>query len=473
MIHKKLLYPVFCSLSLLVACSSDDPQPVEQTIDWQPCVYDQDLQCATLAVPIDYDAVDSETLMLSINRLQSSSADTTESLFFNPGGPGGSGTELIRVFKEASNIPDAIRARYHLVGFDPRGIGESRPVDCRAEGIDDLDDYLVDESAISAYVDQSQAAFDACLAKYGDYLKQLGSMNVVRDMEEMRKAMAQPDLHFIGYSYGTRLAALYLQMFPETSGRIVLDASISPDSSANLLAEGGLVAMQTNLENMLSQCSISEPECTGEILLTSLLTRINTLLQNEDEQTFEILGALLVAGVQEPEFADFLIAPLTQYLLNDDRDALFEFAQLAQEVFEDDAEDSLTAQYAVICEDDPQRLSLGELTSNLARYNNLSDLFAEASISITASCTSWPASTNPLPIITTRSAPQSLVIGGTSDAQTPVAWSEDMAASIGGVFIRSAHEGHTSVFNEKSACIDEMVSSFLLDGELPSTAECP
>jgi len=108
----------------------------------------------------------------------------------------------------------------------------------------------------------------------------------------------------------------------------------------------------------------------------------------------------------------------------------------------------------------------------LNTFNTRSDLLAEAYLPLAASCVGWPEAIEPLPLITTRTAPASLVIGGTTDAQTPLIWSDEMAESIGGYFLASSHRGHTAVFSERSACVDDRVVDFLLNDQLPVSGNC-
>ena len=121
---------------------------------------------------------------------------------------------------------------------------------------------------------------------------------------------------------------------------------------------------------------------------------------------------------------------------------------------------------------DAFRPSESDLLANLEEFNLVSDLFAEAFIGLAGSCAGWPESPEPVPLIATGTAPGSLVIGGTSDAQTPIQWSEEMAQSIGGYFLASSHNGHTAVFNDESECVDGIVTSFLVDGQLPTAGDC-
>jgi len=481
--HKKHLVmtcTLACSQAFLTACSSDDPvDPVPLDSDpevliWRSCSTESTLQCAELKVPAAYNEESAADITLGLNRRLATSQPARGSLLFNPGGPGGSGIQLLEDLVDRNTIPDSVLDAYDLIGFDPRGIGASTPVDCSEFGIDDLDLYVTDRAEIDGLINMATRAATDCHAKYGDYLQQLGSLNVVRDMDSIRQALGEDTLDFIGYSYGTRLASLYLQTYPESSGAMVLDASISPDSSLSLLVEGALPVLQSNLEDMLSQCTRVTPECSLDDLLLRLGNKVSELLAAENTDEFELLGTLVLEGATDPEFGDFLVAPLVSYLLNENVSVLEDFVTFLDSLGADgaDNDEGITAQIAVLCADDDNRPTADDLETLLNTFNTRSDLLAEAYLPLAASCVGWPEAIEPLPLITTRTAPASLVIGGTTDAQTPLIWSDEMAESIGGYFLASSHRGHTAVFSERSACVDDRVVDFLLNDQLPVSGNC-
>ena len=97
------------------------------TLDWKPC--DGSFQCASLEVPLDYDEPDGEQLTLALVRRPADDPDQrVGSLLVNPGGPGGSGIDLA----ENKTFPKEIQKRMDIVGFDPRGVGKSSPLDCHS-----------------------------------------------------------------------------------------------------------------------------------------------------------------------------------------------------------------------------------------------------------------------------------------------------------------------------------------------------
>lgn len=67
-----------------------------------------------------------------------------------------------------------------------------------------------------------------CVAKSGELLPYVGTQNAARDMEQLRKALGDEQLTYIGFSYGTALGAVYANLFPDSARALVLDGSVDP-----------------------------------------------------------------------------------------------------------------------------------------------------------------------------------------------------------------------------------------------------
>jgi len=465
--------------ALLAACSDSDTGTGSTSLSMAPCVDKPTLDCGTMDVPLIHDSTDQRRVLVDVVVLPGMGDGPHEPLLLNPGGPGGSGTELVREFAARDALPAALRERYDVVGFDPRGIGASQRIDCDRFGLDDLDGYPLGREGLETLAVDSTAAADACFAEYGDVLQHLGSNAVVRDMEALRTLLDAPALHFIGYSYGTRLAALYLERYPESSGRIVLDGSLLPGGELAPLIVGQSAAQQRNLDALLTACGTTLADCDPNGLNATFVSRLEDIIDTDDELAIELFGTLLLESVESPDFGALAIPVLIDYARTGDLEPVVQLAQVVEGTGDEEDEeeefasdDIETVGRAVLCADDPARPDLDELVTVLAGLNEVSDLFAEADVALAASCIGWPASIDPVTPITTTVAPASLVIGGSTDANTPIEWAQAMAEAIGGVYLASDHDGHTSVFNGESRCVDDVVLAFLIDGTLPAQASC-
>ena len=213
------------------------PVPV---LHWRSC--DGGFQCATARVPLSYRDPGGATISIAVIRHRATDpARRAGTLFFNAGGP----MEQILSFVTGvfGEIPAAIAARYDIITFDPRGFGYSTAVRCfptmAAEG-----KFLGGLQFGGAYpgplvfpvgarqeaaFERTWARFDArCAQRNGSLLDHDTTADVARDMNLLREAVGAPALNYLGLSYGTELGATYANLFPATTGHMVLDANLNP-----------------------------------------------------------------------------------------------------------------------------------------------------------------------------------------------------------------------------------------------------
>ncbi|MFF0627861.1 alpha/beta fold hydrolase [Streptomyces sp. NPDC004296] len=200
----------------------------QQKLQWKRCDTKgpDTLQCATPTVPLDYSDPDGKTIGLAISRLKASSTKERRGvLLLNPGGPGAPGLDLPagRLLK----FPAQVKRRYDLVGFDPRGAGQSAPVSCGLT-VDEQSDHPYKPETFTKDVDRARRVAAKCRAEAGDKLPHLSTRNSARDMDVIRAALGEKRTSYLGISYGAYLGAVYAQMFPQRADRIVLDSASDP-----------------------------------------------------------------------------------------------------------------------------------------------------------------------------------------------------------------------------------------------------
>ena len=204
---------------LLAGCSSSSTGPNElpstlpayysQHLDWQPC--DNGFQCARLLVPFDYAHPGGKRFSLPVIKLPATDpARRVAPVVINPGGPGGSGVQYALAAR--SEFPAALRARFDIVGFDPRGVAGSEPALACLTG-PELDTYLgTDEmpdsaAELSPVVAQAQLYAQRCEQNSKALLPYVGTENAARDLDVLRAALGQSQLTYLSKSYGTYLDA--------------------------------------------------------------------------------------------------------------------------------------------------------------------------------------------------------------------------------------------------------------------------
>ncbi|MFF1379388.1 alpha/beta hydrolase [Streptomyces sp. NPDC058308] len=200
----------------------------QQKLQWKRCDAKSPatFQCATLKVPLDYGDPGGRTIGLAISRLKAGSAKARHGvLLLNPGGPGAPGLRL--PVDPLLKFPAEVKRRYDLVGFDLRGAGRSSPVSCGLTA-DEQADHPYKAETFAKDMDRTRTVAGKCRARAGDKLPHLTTRNSARDMDVMRAALGEKTISYLGSSYGTYLGAVYMQLFPQRTDRIVLDSATDP-----------------------------------------------------------------------------------------------------------------------------------------------------------------------------------------------------------------------------------------------------
>ncbi|MFF1308002.1 alpha/beta hydrolase [Streptomyces sp. NPDC058307] len=187
------------------------------------------LQCASLKVPLDHANPRGRQITLALSRVPHTAKKYQGPLLVNPGGPGGSGLTFAGFI--ASGLPKAVAARYDVIGFDPRGVGKSKPaLDCKPGYFNPVrPDSVPSTPAIErANLQRAKSFAAACGRKYANVLPYIDTVSAVRDMDSIRRALGAKRINYFGYSYGTYLGAVYAKLFPHQVRRLVLDSIVDP-----------------------------------------------------------------------------------------------------------------------------------------------------------------------------------------------------------------------------------------------------
>ncbi len=210
------------------------PQAIsQQTIAWGPCSWypgtSSRVQCATITAPLDWDNPGSgQTVSLALSRvLASDQAHRKGILLVNPGGPG---CEAITLPVEIAGAQPAVGADYDVVTMDPRGVGFSTNYNCdipnsvlaaaNAPAYDTRDQSAAAVASRQAY---AKAIADACAQN--PLTPYINTWQTVHDMDLIRQLLGEAKLNYLGYSYGSWFGAKYAAVFPDTTGKVVLDSN--------------------------------------------------------------------------------------------------------------------------------------------------------------------------------------------------------------------------------------------------------
>ncbi|KAL5119967.1 hypothetical protein ACEQ8H_002065 [Pleosporales sp. CAS-2024a] len=220
-----------------------------------PTTGNADLQCATLQVPADWKDPAGKKLDLHLVR-QPAAGDATnaKSIIINPGGPGASGIQT--VVDGGSGYQATVGDNFHIVSFDPRGVGLTTPYTC-AENPGDSGSYNTNEGLTTAFNYNTAQANDCASAQYSDLV---GTAYVARDIKAIAEALGEDGLiRYWGYSYGTLLGATLSAMFPDQIDRVILDGNINPTDYYRGLGDEGSADVDNGVKHFFDLCADAGP----------------------------------------------------------------------------------------------------------------------------------------------------------------------------------------------------------------------
>lgn len=254
---KKLGAAVVCAALVCVCAGAVAGKATggSATIGWSKCYAKQGpFQCGSVQVPLDYDEPNGPTISLAVVRLPATDqAHRIGSLFLNPGGPGGSGV-VYTVLAGPSLYTDEVRARFDLVGFDPRGVTSSTPLRCfgtdRQWGPYFLPFAFPSNPAeVQMWMDADHFVDSACAQRGGRIADHMATADVARDMDVLRQAVGDSQLNYAGVSYGTMLGQTYANMFPSKIRAMIIDGVLDPIAWTTGSGDGSTVPFSTRLHS--------------------------------------------------------------------------------------------------------------------------------------------------------------------------------------------------------------------------------
>jgi pimeloyl-ACP methyl ester carboxylesterase len=219
------------SLAALAALGAGTAHASAGKIGWGKC--HGQFQCGTLQVPLDYSKPNGATISLAVVRLPATDrAHRIGSLFLNPGGPGGSGVDFT-IFAGPDLYTPEVRARFDLVGFDPRGIARSTALRCFGSdkqwgpAFQNVAFPLTSDE-LQAWIAADRYLVDACDRRGGSIADHMATADVARDMDRLRAAVGDAQLTYAGVSYGSYLGVTYANLFPNRVRAVVVDGVLDP-----------------------------------------------------------------------------------------------------------------------------------------------------------------------------------------------------------------------------------------------------
>lgn len=457
--------------------SDSNDTGVAPALKWKRCR--GNFECAKLEVPIDYAHPDDGTLELALLRRRSIDREQRiGSLVVNPGGPGGSGIALAQAM-----MPDRdIRKSFDIVGFDPRGVGESTPIECH----DNLEQmYSADPAprtpeATQHLLNVSKTFVDACAAKYEKLLPHLGTRDVARDLDRIRAALGDEKLTYLGYSYGTSIGQVYADMFPKNVRAMVLDGVVRLGESGLDAATSQALAFEGALTAFINDCKADSGCKLGDdpgAMIDQVLARVRRQPIPSTGGSRPLGPGEFQLGVGQALYAKPLWRQLQNAIwnaaVNNDGTGLVSLADMyLQRNLDGTYPNTFEVYFAVSCLDwdwphDPRKiLEAGRKVAAKAPR------LGEGIVTDYVRCAMWPTPPQPLTPPKAIGSPTILIVSTTGDPATPYQNGVDLAHALPhGALVTFVGEGHTAYGNLNS-CVDDAVNTYLLTTEAPADTRC-
>jgi len=453
-----------------------------QEINWQSC--NQDFQCATMAVPIDYKNLSTGTFEIALLKYEARTSKKLGSLIVNPGGPGGSGVDY--AFAAEYIFSPAILDRYDIVGFDPRGVSRSAPIRC-------LNDKELDAKNNSDSKPDNEKEFQQILIdtkKYDEicknknkHLTSYSTANVARDMDILREAVGDKQLNYLGKSYGTYLGTLYAQFFPDKVGRVVLDGAVDPTISNFQQTLTQAIGFDQAFSSFAKDCARMK-NCTLPKGKEAAIAEMEKLFAQAAKKPLPTKSSkrtlsetMMVLGTASAMYDSNTGWPkLGKAIAQAQKGYGDKFLELADEYTGRQPDGSypnneFDSGAVIDCLDVDEPRTTAQIKRDAKSFAEQAPLFGPYLAYGGLTCKYFGQSQE-VTIAPTKTTNPIIVIGTTGDPATPYEWAQGLNKLLtNSALVSLTGEGHTGQ-GQGSACIDDQIDDFYLAGKLPSRFSC-
>jgi len=488
MIFKKVAV-LLASLLLLTSCAATEPEPLStlsqyetQQLKWRDCY--GNYQCSYMLVPIDYADLSLGAFSLSLLRFQALDQDRRiGSLVVNPGGPGASGVDY--AYNAENIVSPEILERFDIVGFDPRGVGESAAIKCLSDAETDAsfaaDPKPDDQAEFALFISDARDYYAKC-AENTKHLTEYSTLNSARDLEILRAVLGDKKLNFLGKSYGTYLGTLFAELFPESVGRFVLDGAVDPYTSNREAVLGQAIGFELALDAFINDC-LKSRSCaligdlqSARIQIVDLLAK-TAITPLESKSSREVTEGLVLLGIASAlydsesgwpvlrdAFKEAMLGSGTSFLTLADQYA----GRQEDGSYLSNEKDALQV---ISCLDQNELETVSVLKKGVAEFSDRAPIFGPYLAYAGLACRYLPnlGSVEQIEIKSINTKPI-LIVGTTRDPATPYKWSKSLAKIFSSsVLITLDGDGHTG-HGRGSTCVDSAVDRYLLTGLTPKSA---
>ncbi|GIG87795.1 alpha/beta hydrolase [Plantactinospora endophytica] len=445
------------------------------TLSWGPCPADiasPTLECTTVEVPLDYRHPEGRTIDIAVSRLPSKNSSQRRGvLLTNPGGPGGGGLSYPGLLGNPvfpQPLPQSVRDRYDVIGFDPRGVGHSAPVTCdyTPEQVARLNlPYPSSSAEVRRDAEIAETIARQCLtSETAGMLPYITTANTARDMDRIRKALGEPQISYLGSSYGTYLGAVYTTMFPQRSDRIVLDSNLGPGGYDHTAFQRLALGMEQRFPDF------------ANFAATNPQYGLGTTPKQVRAKYFELAARLAetpVQGIDGSLFRgttfDLLYTDVGFTTLATIWQALDTGRPLPPAPPIADPDNSLSSRLHVLCGDSMWPRSIRGYQREVAAHRMTYPLIGAATANI-GPCAFWPSPIEPPVRIGDRGPSNVLMVQNLRDPGTPLAGARELRKAFGdrARMVTADQGGHGAyLLFARNTCANDTVTTFLTTGQRP------
>ncbi len=455
-----------------------------QKVSWTNCGVR--ILCGKVKVPTNWNAPNSGSLSLAVAYRAADIAKPLGSIVFNPGGPGASGYDWILQSVDYLGTKN-LRSHFNMVGFDPRGVGQSEP---KVKCLDakKTDQMLYSDNGLPLGSPQDIKATQALVADFakacakntGPAMAYLDTVSAAKDLDVIRAVMGESKLDYLGFSYGSFLGETYASLFPTKFSHMVIDGVIDPTVSDSQQSVLQLKGFDLALRNYLANC-LSSSDCPFTGTVPQALTKIKNFLRSLETSPLptkdgrELNAWSANTGLIMPLYSQDYWPQLSQAFSEAFDGDGTTFIQLADTYNDRDKNGTYTtnlmeANIAISCLDARQPSDSASMAKQNSRMLAASPTLGRYWQFGALTCAPWPYPVAKRPSnYSAKGSKPILVVGTTGDPATPYGQAVSVANKVlsNGHLVTYNGEGHTA-YGRSNQCVSDAVDNYFIKSEVPA-----
>jgi pimeloyl-ACP methyl ester carboxylesterase len=314
MIWGAALSGVFTAMALADAAHAAEPKFTPG-----PCAGDYSgvantIQCGTLTVDETRGGPGTRRVALPVTIVKARAPKPgAVPVVFLHGGPGGGVVQNVGRYLRGP-MGELVAADQDWIFFDQRGGGVASPIlDCGAVALNDA-------GPMNDVAAQQLIACAQRLKASGVDLSRYNAEEVVKDIQDLRKALGLKQVDLMGVSYGTRIALAVVKHAPQGVRAVVLDSPWTPEAK---WAEGGPEMVSDAVNEIFKRCAADaacnakypHPRADLDAFATKLLAGPQVI--NGKTYVADDLGGYLMDAAYSGPDARALPATVTRFAAGD------------------------------------------------------------------------------------------------------------------------------------------------------------